>query len=178
MPSLQHDKHYNFEDLKTRTLPHLSFSSSLLCISKISWYCALTSWIISKPDGFITVMYILMFTVSFADFPNKTKIKIISPPISHVLVVMGYSINVLYHSQGNQGNTLLSLGAPLSTCPPSLVLPASALIAPTQNITVSPYPHPTWLISFPTPNNFCFSQSQPAFWIPVFGCNWDFGGIK
>lgn len=30
MPPLQHNKHYNFEDLKTRTVPHFSFSSSLL----------------------------------------------------------------------------------------------------------------------------------------------------
>lgn len=30
MPSLQQNKHYNFEDLKTGTLPHFSFSSSLL----------------------------------------------------------------------------------------------------------------------------------------------------
>lgn len=120
MPSLQHNKH-NFEDFKTRTLPHFSFSSSLLCTSKISWYCTLTSRTISKSDRFISIMYILVVTVPFADFPNKTRIKIISSQISHVLLVLWYSINVLYPSQGN---TLYSVSEfPFLTCPPSLVLP-------------------------------------------------------
>lgn len=119
-------------------------------------------------------MYILVVKVSFADFPNKTKIKIILSLISHVLLVLWYFIYGLYHSQGNALYWVLKF--PFLTCPPPLVLPASVLIAPTQNITVPPYLHPTWFFSFPTPNSFCFSQSQPAFWFPFFSCNWDFWG--